>query len=304
VYGIGHFGFVGVLRLPGSNWSKKGVLLAALLCAGICSANSGRAETPRPSLADVEDMLPRQPPGYKMPYYRWSDGAPISVTIITDGQRGPCIDAALPGVQGQIDLIRRDVPPLAKIRDARLADWVPAEKQEAPLLIALPMENRRIETALAQYGHLKDSGATVVEVNKSLGMSVGLRGPNDPPDAQPVYSIDSEDAFRIERGRIAYAQSYTVHLRGLSLYRVERCSETARWGYGLYSLLGVESFFPEWARNWLRGAPEAELRRWYGHAYRMFLIALHSCPGTPATRECLVRSLYDLLNDPGRGPRD
>jgi len=81
-------------------------------------------------------MLPEQ--DARMPFYHWPEGAPISVFIITDGQKGACIDVDVSAIREQIRLIRQSVPPLRNMRDAVVTDWLPTQRQEFPLLIGCP----------------------------------------------------------------------------------------------------------------------------------------------------------------------
>ncbi|MBN9088750.1 MAG: hypothetical protein J0J01_17740 [Reyranella sp.] len=264
-----------------------------LIVLSITTASPGQAEPLRPSMADVEQMLPKEGPGYKMPYYHWPDGAPISVSMITSRQQGPCVNSAFADVRTQIDPIRRDVPALRNLQDAQLVDRV-LEVSDPQLLLVLPTDDSRVVVALENQ---RRPQGTALEIDRSYG----LAGSGDAKDP-PVRNVQGHDGFVISDARIVHARRYTIRPRGMSAY-ADICRKTD-FSYNLYNPLGGESFSPGRAADRLLREGKSVKDRWHRHADRMFLLALHSCSEKPAARECLVKSLYDFLNDSRRTPVD
>ncbi|MBS0220505.1 MAG: hypothetical protein JSR91_07170 [Proteobacteria bacterium] len=152
----------------------------------------------RPTLAEIQEMLPEK--DISMPFYHWPEGAPISVFIITDGQKGACVDVEASAIREQIQLIRQAVPPLRNMKDAVVTDWLPTQRQEFPLLITLLTGNRRIAAALPSFIRENDPRARVIQL-----------------DGYP----ESQDAFRLVDSQIVSAYRYTIEYGGLEGVRAE-----------------------------------------------------------------------------------
>lgn len=262
-------------------WCKPQLLAAVLMVLGLLPT---QVVAQRPTLAEIQDMLAEE--NIQMPFYRWPDGAPISVIIITSGQKGACIDAHVSAIREQIRFIREAVPQLRNMQDAVVTDWLPTQRQEFPLLIALPTKNRRVVVALPSYARENDPRTRVIRLERY-------------PEAQ--------DAFRLVDSQIVSAYRYQIWDSGLEGLGEEVCQSpmfvrNVRPAGSLFRLLGGEAFTIDRALSWRSRLPEQAWPAWIWHANRMFLLALYTCPDKPTTKECLVKALYGLLNDPKREP--
>lgn len=262
-------------------WCRPRLLTTVLTLLGLVPT---QVVAQRPTLAEIQEMLPEL--DVSMPFYHWPEGAPISVFIITDGQKGACVDVDVSAIREQIRLIRQSVPPLRNMRDAVVADWLPLQRHEFPLLIALPTGSRRIAAALPSYARENDPHARVIQLEGY-------------PEAQ--------DAFRVVDSQIVSAYQYVIQHGGLEGIGGDVCHSpmylpAVRPAGSLFRLLGGEGFIADRSHSWRDRLPEQERVAWIWHANRMFLLALYACPDKPASKECLTRALYGLLNDPKREP--
>jgi len=118
---------------------------------------------------------------------------------------------------------------------------------------------------------------------------------------------EAQDAFRLVDSQIVSAYQYIIQYGGLEGIREDVCHSLmflplVHPAQSLFSLLGGEGFLADRSHSWRDRLPEQERLAWIWHANRMFLLALYSCSEKPASKECLTKALYDLLNDPKRGP--
>jgi hypothetical protein len=302
-YGSGRCGFVAVLRgLRRRSLFRFSLLIVALAMASIGSGAAAHAQGQRPTEQQIRQMFPSRhnlipdpPEGYKLPFYRWREGTPIDVFIVTDEQRGPCADAIKNVVQRQIGSIRQEVPALRNIRDPKMTDWIPEEMPRAAILIGLDTDNPRIGPAMAKYTSEIKGKAKVTIVDSSIAGDRGYRGSNDSPDAEPIYATYHQDGLAIEQDHIVHAYAWSVHLRGLRIYSQAECRDFY-WDDDLNRILGGEHFVPGYATGWLTNVAPPEKQKWHSMAHRLFLKALYSCPGSPVQQECVEASLIDLWN--------
>lgn len=259
------------------------LLLSVELAAGTFLSTAASAQMPTPN--DIDRMLSSMPPEDMklMPYYKWADGAPIDVLIVTGKQRSQCVDIAMEQIKHEVSLIRESVPQLRNIRTPRTVNWIPEEKLRAPLLIGLGMPHPTIQEAMKWYARFNAPRARIWDEDRYFNfLSVG-------------------NGFSVEKERIVQAYYWTMDPNGFQ-YSEKTCRESG-WTTGqLYSLLGSPHFVPGNSR-WLQDMKDNEQReRWSNLANRLFLKALYACPSSPATLACTKPMFARLVADPGLVP--
>jgi hypothetical protein len=245
--------------------------LAAVVIALLAAASpaAGRPMTD----AEVDELLPDKDRDDKpVQRYRWRDGLPITVVVITDGQRDPCVGAAIRQIQAEVDSLRREIPGLGLQPAVVVSDWVPQTYQPAMLIIALPTENERIVRALARLAAAGEPRAKVVEKDRSFGSSHGSGRRDDPPDIAGVSSFAAGSVRMIADGQVAIGYDWAVNQRGM-----ERSTGSCIWSWGTYLLwlLGANDMSPYsfWRR--LEGMSDADRARTELALQRLFLQALY-----------------------------
>jgi hypothetical protein len=277
--------------------------LVLLIAAVPAVAQQPSAQQIDKMLSERTSLIAEPDRDYRLPYYRWNDGASISVFIVTDGQTGPCVDIARNAIQRQIDLIRRDVAALQNIRDVVVTDRVPTAKDDSAILIGLPTGSANIKATLAKFALENRPKAKFVDIGGSYGTSHGIIGENDPPDAEPIYEFEIQDSLGLEHDYIVHAYHWSVRLRGLRIYSERQC-HNIEWETDLFRLLGSENFVPLYAHDWLADMEPSKKRKWYDLARRLFLKALYGCPASPASRECITSSMAELWSRNQAPPED
>lgn len=254
----------------------------------------------RPTSDDVEEMFPSSVASsqhFSMPYYKWASGTPVSVQVVTDGQQMPCVDMIALQLRRQVVLIRELIPELRNLRYPELTDWIPKTQIEAPLLLGLAM-NREAGQAMADYGaalrpHAQHYGDAKHYGDSITGGSVFAQG------------------FGTEHGRIVYAYWSLNSRGGLKGISDDTCRKS-RWDVaGLISGLGGVKFRVINSR-WGQRMGSAGARKdvsstdglWLDLMERLFLKALYACPGSPASEDCLKRTVKALVADPSVVPRE
>jgi hypothetical protein len=282
---------------PGFPFELRWLLAAAIIGSGVVAV-SARAEPPTPE--QTEGMLhenwrrvPQQPSDYKLPYYRWHDGAPISVFIVTSAQTGPCVEAARSSIQKEINSIRSDIKALRNIHDAIVATEVPKDRNESAILIGLPTENAKIADSMATYVHANRPKAEFVDLDMSYVRGAGYLGSNDRADAEPIFEFDNQLTVAVQDQEIVQGYRWSVHLRGLGIYSAQECKDF-EWSVKVVDLLGGQNFVPFYGKGWLSAATPSKRREWEALARKLFLRALYSCSGPIPARECVASSLNEL----------
>jgi hypothetical protein len=272
-------------------------LFAAAVLGG---ALAGSAQAQSPTAEQTEQMLhekwrrvPERSADYRLPYYRWPDGAPISIFIVTSGQTGPCVEAAKSSIQREINSIRNDIKALHNIHDVVVVAEVPRDRNDSVILIGLPTDNSSIESAMATYTYSNRPKAEFVDIDMSYVRGAGYRGSNDPRDAEPIFEFDNQLTLAVQDKEIVQAYRWSVHLRGIGIYSAQEC-EAIDWSAYAFQLVGGQNFVPMFARDWLSGMDQLRREESKNLARKLFLHALYSCPGPISTRECIRSSLLEL----------
>jgi len=234
----------------------------------------------KPSGADIDRMLPSPPDNHAFPSYKWEDGASIKPLIVTGGQEGVCIDVAFSRLSRQIGMIRDFVPELRNMEDPELVDWPPREPVDTPLLIGLESKSAAIEQAISTYAQIADLRAEPYHLGKST-------------PTVPSFG----EGYGVHDAHITYAYAWTEEATDASISSAKACRDSVRHTTSLRALLGAGRFLTFHA-DW----PHDRSAAWWEFMDRLFLRALYSCPGSPATDDCLKTTVKKLVADPSLNP--
>jgi len=250
-----------------------------LVAVAVSLAVAAPAFAQKPSVADIDRMLPSQPDDHAFPSYKWMSGAPIQPLIVTGGQEGACVDAAFSRLSRQIDRIRDFVPSLRNMEDPELIDWPPPEPVDAPLLIGLASKSSAIEQAISTYGQIADLRAESHHLGRRTGM-------------MPSFG----EGYGIRDARITYAYAWMEDATGVSASEAS-CGDSVRHTTSLRALLGAGRF-----RVFRASSPQDKSAAWQEFMDRLFVRALYACPGSPVSDDCLKIALGKLIADPSLEP--
>lgn len=263
--------------------SRITLLLVAGLVAGAFTIIPANAQGPTP--ADLDRMLSSVPPEQMklMPYYKWGNGAPIEVLVVTGKQRGVCVDLAMERLTREVELIRDVVPELRGMRAPRPIDWIPETKLQAPLLIGLEMPHPRIEEAMKWYANFNKPRARLWDEDRSTNI------------------LSDGDGFSVESQLIVQAYHWAQSSKGLR-YSEETCRRSI-WEIGVLNGALGGKWFRVINSRWIQDMPDTPQRDgWWNLMDRLFLKALYACPSSPAALECIKPALNRLVNDPALVP--
>jgi hypothetical protein len=237
--------------------------------------------------------------GKAIAYYRWRDAVPINVVVITDGQRDPCVGAAISQIQGEVDELSRTIPALKIAPRVGVSEWVPDKFEPPMLLIALPMENERIVPALARFARESTPGAKWLVVPRDFNISHGIGRADDPPDVGGVTDFNAAEIRGIDRGRVVHAYSFAVNRRGME-YHTGRCGWD--WSSEMLRLLGAEGLDLRPVADWRKATEVQGFKQFDQRVQRLFLRALYADRAEPFDVAALRGVFKSLINDPNAMP--
>lgn len=262
---------------------------------------SGRHAAAQPlSDQEIAEMVPTTDrDGKAIAYYRWANAAPVNVVVITDGQRDPCVGAAISQIQSEVDELRRAVAALEIAPRVGVSEWVPDKYEPPMLMIALPMENERIVAALARFARESAPDAKWLIIPRDFKMSHGIGRADDPPDIGGVADFNTAEIRGIDRGNVVHAYSWAVNLRGMD-YRTGRCGWD--WSSEMLQLLGAEGLDLRPVSDWRRQMEAQGFKQFDQRVQRLFLRALYSHRAEPVDVAKLRSAFKSLINDPSAMP--
>lgn len=246
------------------------------------------ASAQRPTPDDIDEMFQSSTSSedYRMTYYKWAPGTPIKVLVVTDRQRGMCVDIQLAEIYRQVGLIRELVPELRNMQDPEAIDWLPETKLKSVLVLGLEGKNKTIQQAMLRYGKANTPRAQFLQTDRS------------------THLVGNGDGFGIESGHIVYAYGWTTTSGGLAIYSEQICRGSSWDTLGLVTLLGETDFSTIKPQRWLNGATSEKQKVWREFVMRLFLKALYACPGTPVGKECVKNKIKALAVDPSLAPAE
>ena len=105
------------------------------------------------------------------------------------------------------------------------------------------------------------------------------------------------EGYGVRKARITYAYAWTEDATGVSAYPEKACRDPLSHTTSLRVLLGAGRFLTLHA-DWSHDKSLA----WWEFMDRLFLRALYSCPGSPASDDCLKTTVKNLVADPSLNP--
>lgn len=231
----------------------------------------------QPPPSEIDRLLP--PPSSELSYYKWVNGAPIRLLVVTGKQSGSCVDTTVARIRREASRIRALVPQLRNLLDPEPIEWVPQTRIASPLLIGLEMENEAIEQAMPQFAKYNSPRAQLHGRERS-GRATAFG-----------------EGFGTESGRIVLSYSWITSAGGLAKLPEKVCQSSTWYDDVLTGQLGRQNFRPV-SSIWVQTLPVGQREHVKAAIGRLYLKALYACPGSPADRDCVRRELSAFVSDP------